>query len=213
MLAAGCVRCSAPVLESPDRPGSWSCPEHGATAPLWRPEVVSYEAFTAHLETAGAFPTYAPWPMGPGWSISDFGCVTAGRRDATATVTCTTGTTELDGPVDVLVVAEEPGAGLGARCAGTRHVDPGAEIHARPPTARVRIDSQTVTLWDVSTSASHGELDRSVVAGEARGRWLWMVLRPASALLLLRDDWILRDLSELGPPLVELSFGGPGPAW
>jgi hypothetical protein len=40
-----------------------------------------------------------------------------------------------------------------------------------------------------------------------------MVLRPASALLLLRDDWILRDLSELGPPLVELSFGGPGPAW
>jgi hypothetical protein len=77
----------------------------------------------------------------------------------------------------------------------------------------VRIDSQTVPLWPVSTSGSIGEWDRSVVAGEANGRWLWMVLRPASAVLLLRDDWILRDVSGLGPPLVELPFGGPAPAW
>ena len=213
MLAAGCVWCSAPVLESADRPGSWSCPQHGATAALWRPEQATYEAFTAHLQASGSFPTYVPWPMSPGWSISDFGCVSDGRHGATATVTCATGTSELDGPVDVLVVAEEPGAGLGARCAGTRHVDPGAEIHDRAPTARVRIDSQAVNLWDVSIEATHGEFDRSVVAGEARGRWLWMVLRPASALLLLRDVWILRDASEVGPPLVELSYGGPGPAW
>jgi hypothetical protein len=128
-------------------------------------------------------------------------------------VTCTTGTSELDGPVDVLVVAEEPGTGLGARCARTPHADPGAEIHGRQPTARVRIGSQTVNLWDVSTSATDGEFDRSVVAGEAGGRWLWMVLRPASALLLLRDDWILRDVSDVGPPLLEMSFGGPGPSW
>jgi hypothetical protein len=213
MLAAGCVWCSAPVLESADRPGAWSCPQHGDTAVLWRPEVATYEGFTAHLAAAGSFPTYLPWPMSPGWSISDFGCVADGRGQATATVTCTTGTSELDGPVDVLVVAEEPGTGLGARCAGTRHVDPGAEIHDRPPTARVRIGSQTVNLWDVSTSSAVGEFDRSVVAGEAGGRWLWMVLRPASALLLLRDDWILRDVSEVGPPLVEMTFGGPGPAW
>src|SRR4051794_1946942 len=76
MLAAGCVWCSAPVLESADRPGSWSCPQHGVTAALWRPEQVTYEAFTAHLRAAGSFPTYVPWPMGPGWGISDFGCVT-----------------------------------------------------------------------------------------------------------------------------------------
>ena len=48
---------------------------------------------------------------------------------------------------------------------------------------------------------------------EAGGRWLWVVLRPASAMLLLRDDWILRDVSGLGPPLVELPFGGPRPGW
>ena len=35
-------------------------------------------------------------------------------------------------------------------------------------------------------SSSDAELDRSVFAGEAGGRWLWIVLRPASAMLLLR---------------------------
>ncbi len=78
---------------------------------------------------------------------------------------------------------------------------------------RIRIGSQSVPLWAVSTSSSVVELDRSVFAGEAGGRWLWVVLRPASAMLLLRDDWILRDVSDVGPPLVELPFGGPRPSW
>jgi hypothetical protein len=66
-----------------------------------------------------------------------------------------------------------------------------------------------VALWPVSTFAdgADGEWDRSVVVGEAAGRWLWLVMRPASALLMLRDDWLLRDVSGLGPSLVELPFG------
>ena len=52
-----------------------------------------------------------------------------------------------------------------------------------------------------------------VERSEADGRWLWLVLRPASAMLLLRDDWILRDVSSVGPPLVEMPFGGPRPVW
>jgi hypothetical protein len=74
-----------------------------------------------------------------------------------------------------------------------------------------------VPLWPVSivspTPDDVVELDRAVFAGEADGRWLWMVLRPASAMLLLRDDWILRDVSGLGMPLVEMPFGGPRPSW
>ncbi len=82
------------------------------------------------------------------------------------------------------------------------------------PAVRVRIDSQAVPLWPVSTSRARtsGSTGRSF-AGEADGRWLWLVLRPASAMLLLRDDWILRDVSGIGPPLVEMPFGGPRPAW
>jgi hypothetical protein len=183
------------------------------TSPLWRADQASYEGFAEHLRTAAAFPTYLPWPMSPGWSVTDFAAVGDPPDRASATLTCCSGTSELDGPVDVLVVAVEAGVGLGARCAGTRYDDPGADIGRRSPTTRVRIGSQPVGLWDVSTSSADGEFDRSVLAGEAAGRWLWIVLRPASALLLLRDDWILRDVSAAGPQLVEMPFGGPRPVW
>ena len=193
--------------------GRWSCPEHGATRALWHPPEATYEAFAEHLVSARSFPTYLPWPMGPGWSVTDFATTGDGPGHVTGTMTCTSGTSELDGPVDVLIVAEEAGTGLGARCAGTRYDDPGAEIGHRPPTARVRVESQSVGLWVISTAASDEEFDRSVVAGEAAGRWLWIVLRPASALLLLRDEWIMRDVSRVGPHLVEIPFGGHRPVW
>ena len=135
------------------------------------------------------------------------------RGQGRATLTCSSGTSALDGPVDVFVVSEESGVGLGARCAGTSHLDPGPELGVGRPPVRVRIGSQAVPLWAVSTSTSDVELDRSVFAGEAGGRWLWIVLRPASAMLLLRDDWILRDVSGIGPPLVEMPFGGPQATW
>jgi hypothetical protein len=178
---------------------------------MWRPAEATYDAFVDHLQTAASFPTYFPWPMSPGWHVTDFAVVGDRPDRARATMTCCSGTSELDGPVDVLVVAEEAGTGLGARCAGTRHDDPG--VGEGPPAVRVRIDSQQVSLWPVSTSAQTGEWDRSVVVGEAHGRWLWLVLRPASAMLLLQDEWILRDVSRIGPHLVEMPFGGPRPPW
>lgn len=208
-LKPGCPRCPTPVARSG---AGWSCPEHGEIPPLWRAEEASYDAFVDHLGATARFPTYLPWPLSPGWRVTDFASV-GEPGNGQAAMTCVSGTSELDGPVDLLVVNEEPGTGLGSRVAGTPHDDPGAEIGEGPPTVWVRIDSQTVPLWPVSTSAASGEWDRSVLAGEAQGRWLWMVLRPASAVLLLRDDWILRDVSGLGPPLVELPFGGPAPAW
>src|SRR6478736_6373076 len=179
-LLAGCPRCAAPVARLDS--GGWSCPEHGPTEPLLRPPYATYDAFAAHLVGSAGFPTYLPWPMSPGWSVTDFAAVGDEPGRTRATLTCSSGTSELDGPVDVVVVAEEVG-----------------------------VESQDVALWPVSTSALGGELDRSVVVGEAQGRWLWIVLRPASAVLLLRDDWMLRDVSSLGAPLLEVSYGGPTP--
>jgi hypothetical protein len=213
-LAAGCPRCSTPVFEVPARSGiGWTCPEHGEISPLWRPREVTYNDFAAHLLASVGFPTYLPWPVSPGWSVTDFAVVGDGREKATATLTCTSGTSEKDGPVDVVVVTEEAGVGLGARAAGTPDDDPGNEVAQGPPTLWVRAENQQVPLWAVSTSGTTGELDRWVVAGEAHGRWLWIVLRPASAILLFRDDLILRDVSTLGPPLLETPFGGPAPLW
>lgn len=209
-LTAGCPRCPVPIARVEDR---WSCPEHGEVAPLWRPTEASYDAFADHLHASPGFPTLAPWPVPPGWSITDFAVVGQSPERARATMVVCSGASELDGPVDLIVVSEEAGVGLGARIAGTRHDDPGVEISAGSPMVKVRIDHQAVPLWAISTSNTAAEWDRSVVAGEASGRWLWLVFRPASAMLLLRDDWILRDLSAVGPPLVELHFGGPAPLW
>ncbi|MDF9717438.1 hypothetical protein INN71_05580 [Nocardioides sp. ChNu-153] len=210
MLVAGCPRCPSPVTEWQ---GTWACGAHGPTAPLWRPHEVTYDAFAEQLRRTPAFPTYLPWPLGPGWQVSDFALVGADEASTAATLTCASGLSALDGPVEVLVVAEEPGVGLGARCAGTTAPDPGGQVGRGTPDVRVRIGTQAVPLWTVSTSGDDERFDRSVLAGEALGRWLWLVLRPASAILLLRDDWILRDVSGLGPPLVELPFGGERPTW
>ena len=184
--------------------------------PLWRPEAATYDDFAAHLRTVSGFPTYLPWPLGPGWTVTDFAGVADREQPGRATMTCVSGTSALDGPVDVIVVSEEAGTGLGARIAGLGHtgrIDPGEEVGDGPATVKVRIGSFPVGLWPVSVSGTDGEWDRSVVVGEAEGRWLWLVLRPASAILLLRDDWILRDVSETGPQLVALPFGGPAPPW
>lgn len=208
-LAAGCPRCSAPVT---DVAGGWHCEDHGPITPLWRPRAPSYATFSEHLGIAGSFPTLLPWPMNPGWHVVDHGVV--GTPGAVrATVTGVAGSSPLDGAVEVLVVTEEPGTGLGARCAGTVHSDPGVQIFGVKPTARIRLDSLSVPLWPISTSDADTDLDRSVFAGEARGRWLWLVLRPASAMLLLADEWILADVSSFGPQLVEVPFGGHPPAW
>lgn len=213
-LTVGCPRCPVPVAQvdpAAGPEGDWSCPEHGVVPPLWRPAGATYDDFAEHLLGSTGFPTYLPWPLSPGWQVTDFAAVGRPGRGR-ATMTCCSGESALDGPVDVLVISEEPGTGLGARVAGTPHVDPGIEM-TRSPEVRVRVGTQTIPLWMVSTSGAPGEWDRSVVAGEAFGRWLWMVLRPASAMLLLRDDWILRDVSSLGPVVVELPFGGTPPTW
>lgn len=189
------------------------CPRCGGQHTLRRADAAAYDTFVEHLATAGGLPTYLPWPLGPGWRVSDFAAVTDRHDRAVATLAAASGDTELDGPVDVLVVAEEAHVGLGGRCAGLPVTDPGQGFWYDPPSARIRVGHKPVSLWPVSTSGATGDLDRSVLVGEVAGRWLWLVLMPASAILLVRDDWILRDVSDLGPALVELPFGGPAPRW
>ena len=131
--------------------------------------------------SAGDFPTYLPWPMSPGWAVTDFGVVGARDRTRATRRPACSGTSELDGPVDVFVVAEEAGTGLGARCAGT--------LTATTPAARSATASrprgsgsasQQVPLWTVSTAASDGEFDRSRV--RRRGRRPLAVDRAAPGL-------------------------------
>ncbi len=209
-LAAGCPRCASAVTESD---GGWACPDHGSITPLWRAEEASYESFADHLRHCSPIATLMPWPLSPGWAVTDFGCVGEPGGQARASFVTCAGASDPDGVVEVTVVSEEPNVGLGSRCAGLTQTDPGADVGQGPPHVKIRLDGHPVPLWAVSTSTSDASFDRSVFAGEALGRWLWLVLRPASAALLLTEEWILGDITQLGPELVDLPFGGQPSSW
>ncbi len=203
-LSAGCPRCNSPVDLDGER---CVCPVHGPVPPFWRPSASSYEQFGEHLLASGSFPTWLPWPLAAGWRVSDFGRV--GGRVTRATMTRVTGSTEADGVVEFCVVGEEPGTGLGGRCAGLSAVDPGPEVGSGIPVTQVRLDHKSVPLWGVSTSEAP-ESDRTVLVGEGMGRWLWVVLTPASAVLMLLEELSLTDAAGMGPSLLEVEFGAPG---
>lgn len=179
---------------------------------MWRPDQVDYASFGELVGLAADLPTYLPWPMSPGWTIADFGCVASPDR-AFASVTTTVGMSDLDGPVQVTVVSEDPGIGLGARCAGTVHDDPGIQVGDGQPAVRVHAAGRSVPLWAVDAGAEEDPLSKAIFAGEASGRWLWLVIRPAPAALLLRDEWLLADVTGFGPQALDMPFGGERPVW
>ena len=205
-----CPRCRSEVTEGESGP---ECGTHGSITPLWRPHQPDYATFGEYLLRAQDLPTWLPWPMAPGWEVTDFGCVAPERGAPRAAFVSCAGPSDLDGVVELTVVTEEPGVGLGARAAGVPLTDPGEEVAVGPPAARLRVDGASAPVWAVSTSDAPGDLDRSVFAGEAQGRWLWLVLRPASAALLLQHMGPLQDVSGLGPELVALPFGQLPRSW
>jgi hypothetical protein len=219
-LTATCPRCGEPAVDQ----RGWACPLHGVISPLWGPETPDYDALIEHLGRAGGLPSWIPWPLKEGGAISDFGSVVG---PSASFATCTF-MSDVEGLVEFTVLTEEPGVGLGARCAGVPGWQPSPDLRVQPRAASVRIDGHPIALWPVSTAASADDaadfargpapsdelLDRSVFVGEAEGRWLWVVLRPASAALLLLDDWSLQDLGALGAAaLLDLPFRTAPRGW
>jgi hypothetical protein len=143
--------------------------------------------------------------------VTDFGCVGGGGQLPRATFATCAGLTPQDGGVALTVVTEEPGVGLGAYLADLPHSDPGRADWDQPPALRLRVDVASVSLWPVPRAATDPVGDRTVLAGEAHGRWLWLVVTPAEAVLGLVDRAALRDASGLGPELVAVPFGTAEP--
>lgn len=210
-LAAECPRCPAPVTGNGT---TRECPEHGDVVPLWRACDPSYEAFADYLHLARGLPTWLPWPLPAGWQVSDFGCVGGSDVGPQAGFVSCGGSSELDGVVELTVVSEEPGVGLASRCGQVARDDPGREVAEEAPLTRINVEGSTTSLWSVSTSDTpHEVLDRAVLAGEAGGRWLWLVLRPASATLCLTELGPLANVAELGPTLISVPFGTRPRSW
>lgn len=186
----------------------WRCDTDGTVLPLHvaahiGPEVV--ETATAQV----AVPMWCPWPLLPGWVVTGVGWAGDELQGGRASVVACSGPSPLGGgPADMMLIAEEPGIGLGARFAGMPGPDPGdalAEVMAGGVAhAKVSAGGHPTALWAVPSGD-----DRSAYVGEARGVWLYAVAFPANAGYILAEHVILHDLAEFVPP--ELVYGAPSP--
>lgn len=199
-----CPRCGA-LLHAPGLWSSaWTCDSHGAVHPL-QPVVQPTAELAATLASQAAVPVWLPWPLPRGWLVT--GLVSAGdeRTGARATAVACSGPAPLGGVGELVLVAEEPGVGLGARFAGLTGPDPGSVPVDQAPDAKVQAAGHSIALW-----ALPGPEDRAVYVGEAGACWLWAVLWPENAGFLLIDDFVLEDLRGAGRGL-DLPFGALSP--
>ena len=115
------------------------------------------------------------------------------------------GPNPLGGPADMLIIAEEPGVGLGAGLAGLPGPDPGDGFAAGQPNATVEVGNHDAPLWLVESDG------KAVFAGEVAANWLWLVLWPDTAGTLLVEPLPLRDLRDPTQEL-DVPFGALSPA-
>lgn len=182
----------------------WRCDRHGAVNPLHVRAKPSSESLRAAAVSAGV-PLWSPLPLLPGWSVTGLATVGDERGPVSATVLALSGPSPLGGPADLLLIAEEPGVGIGARYAGLDSLDPG-DCTTGPPDAKVEAAGHPTALWRFDSAD-----DRVAFLGEAMGVWLYAVLWPPAAELVLLEHVVLHDLRAEAHGTTELPFGAPSP--
>lgn len=171
---------------------------HGPVQPYF----AAHPEALVQLRTTAIVPVWSPRPLLHGWTMGGLGYCGDARRGATATLLALAGPSPLGGPADLVLVAEEPGVGLGARMAGLGTVDPGHLVDGAPE-AKILAQGHPTPLWRVESAD-----DRVAFVGEAAGVWLWAVLWPPAAELVLMEHVDLHDL-RFDP--YELPLGAPSP--
>ncbi len=156
------------------------------------------------LATHTRVPVWLPWPLPVGWLVTGFTAAGDERDGARASAVALSGPNPLGGPADLLIVAEEPGVGLGAGLAGLVGPDPGDHFATQAPAATVEVAHHDVSLWLVESDK------KAVFAGEVAGSWVWLLLWPDTAGALLVEPIELRDLRDPAQDL-DLPFGALTP--
>ncbi|MBQ1084078.1 MULTISPECIES: DUF6758 family protein [unclassified Nocardiopsis] len=202
-----CPRCGRAVQPPGLWTSAWRCDAHGAVAPLQGVRAPGPAALDSLLSQAGV-PVWIPWPLPTGWVVTGFAEVGDERSGALAVAVALSGPNPLGGVGEAVIVAEDPGIGLGARIAGLEGPDPGHGFDSGPPDAKVRFDGHEVALWNLDVGR-----ERAAYAGEALSHWLWLVFASADTGLLMCEVSSLRDLRDLrdGGVAQEPPFGAPSP--
>lgn len=190
--------------------------------------VVAPQDMAANVGRVGA-PLWTPWPMPDGWACAGIAHTSDTARPST--VTSWSAQDPFGDPTEILFVCEEAGGGVGAFLAGLPLGYPTAGVGVGPPHARFDVAGHAVSLWAIEgegslprlgeTAAAMVGVDRAVYAGEAAGRWLWVIVYPAEAGVIVIQPLSLVDahtlgaeltllpLSEVSPRLVLAAAGGP----
>lgn len=182
---------------------AWQCDLHGEVHPLRAVHSPSPGGLGGLLRGA-AVPVWLPWPLPLGWLVTGFASAGDERTGSRACVVALSGPNPVGGPGDLLLVSEDLGVGLGAGFAGLDGPDPGHGFADGPPDGFVQYANHDLPLWHVDAP------ERAAFAGEMMGRWLWLVLWPATAGMLLVEPMPLRDLRDPGQDL-DLPFGARSP--
>jgi hypothetical protein len=207
-VAPSCPRCGRLVREPGLWSNAWQCEQHGEVRPYLPASQISPES-VAMVAKHAAVPLWLPHPMPDGWVVTGLASCGDERSAAAATVVCCSGPAPFGGPADLVLVSEEPAVGLGARFAGIDGVDPG-ELTNRAPAGKVHADGHPTPLWQVDVGV--GGADRVAFVGEAWGMWLWAILWPSAAGLMLVEDLWLADVRAAGPASYEmLGYGAESP--
>lgn len=202
-----CPRCGRAVHAPGLWTSAWHCDVHGPVAPLQavrRPG----EASLQHLLSIAQVPVWIPWPLPTGWVVTGFADAGDERSGALGAAVALSGPAPLGGVGELVIIAEDPGVGLGARLGGLPGPDPGDSFDAGAPDGKVRYDGHEIALWSVDA----GKVC-AVYAGEALAHWLWFVLSPADCGILMCEITAVRDLRDLhdGGVALEPPFGAPSP--
>ncbi|TDC70850.1 DUF6758 family protein [Streptomyces hainanensis] len=202
-----CPKCGGRVRAPGLFADSWRCAEHGAVQPVQPVVPPSVNALTVVVNRTRV-PVWMPWPLPVGWLFTGVACAGDDRSGGRATVVACSGPGPLGGPGEMLLIAEELGVGLGARYAGVAGPDPGPRLRVdAPPQIKVLAAGRPTPLWQVADAPE----DRAVFAGEAMGLWLWAVIWPEQAGILMYDEMVLTDLRDAGSELELVPCGALSP--
>lgn len=150
-------------------------------------------------------PLWTPWPVPPDWTFRGL-AHTPDTDGGASTVGLWSGPDPFGDPAEVAFVCEEAGAGVGSHFAGLSMSYPSAGVGVGPPHAKFGVEGRLVPLWAVENTAGC-----AAFAGEAAGRWLWVIVHPAEASAIVVEPMQLVDARQLGAELTVLPVGELSP--
>ena len=180
-----CARCRGP-LHTPGTAGQWTCDAHGVVEPL-HPALPGEAYHLADAASSSGVPVWLPWPMPPGWAVSGVRR-TGGTGSARGVAIALMGPGMTARQAELVLVAEEPGVGLGASYAGLDSTDPGPGVASLPCDTKLTVGGHPTPMWSLPVS------DRAAYVGEAGGCWLWAIAWPVGEWMVVHDDLTLVDV-------------------